>query len=201
MPRIGVLGLQGDFLEHVQILRGIEGVAPLVVKSARDLGGVDALVIPGGESTVIGRLLELRGLGTAVADLVRGGIPVLGTCAGAILLAEKARDREVGETGQPLLRIMSISVLRNAFGRQASSFEAELDFEGLGRVRGAFIRAPVIEGAWGGARIVSRLRHPALGEVGAAAVQGNSVAVTFHPEIVGETKIHRLLADMARGRA
>lgn len=201
MVRVGVLGLQGDVLEHVQMLEGIEGAEPVVVKRREDLEGVDALIIPGGESTTIGRLIELRGLREPIVELAERGVPVLGTCAGAVLLAKRARDREVGSVEQPLLALMDIAVLRNAFGRQRESFEATVELEGLGPVRAAFIRAPVIEEAWGRARIAARLRHPALGEVAVAAVQDNLVAVSFHTEVTGDDKLHRMLVDMAKGRS
>ncbi|MET1128512.1 MAG: pyridoxal 5'-phosphate synthase glutaminase subunit PdxT [Thermoproteota archaeon] len=201
MVRVGVLGLQGDVLEHVQMLEGIEGAEPVVVKRREDLEGVDALIIPGGESTTIGRLIELHGLREPIVELAERGVPVLGTCAGAVLLAKRARDREVGSVEQPLLALMDIAVLRNAFGRQRESFEATVELEGLGPVRAAFIRAPVIEEAWGRARIAARLRHPALGEVAVAAVQDNLVAVSFHTEVTGDDKLHRMLVDMAKGRS
>lgn len=200
MVRVGVLGLQGDVLEHVELLREIKGVEPVVVKDAKSLASVDALVIPGGESTTIGRLIEMRGLREDIIDRIRGGLPVLGTCAGAILLATRVEDREVGEVEQPLLRVMDIYVLRNAFGRQKDSFEAQVELDGIGRVRGAFIRAPVIKEAWGKAEIIGYINHPVGGKAGVAAIQDNMLAVVFHPEITGDKKIHLFLIDMAKGR-
>lgn len=198
MVVVGVLGLQGDFLEHVQLLARISGVRPLLVKSPRDLAGVDALIIPGGESTTIGKLMRVRGLDAAVAELAREGRPLMGTCAGAVLLAKKVRDRAVGETGQPLLELMDIAVMRNAFGRQRESFETEVFVEGVGRVRGVFIRAPAIVESWGDARIVGLVKHPGVGSVGAVAAQRNMLAVTFHPELTGDTRIYEHLLSLSR---
>lgn len=200
MVRVGILGLQGDVLEHVELLREIKGVEPVVVKDAKSLAIVDALVIPGGESTTIGRLIEMRGLREDIIDQIREGLPVLGTCAGAILLATRVEDREVGEVKQPLLRVMDIHVLRNAFGRQKDSFEAQVELDGIGRVRGAFIRAPVIKEAWGKAKIIGYINHPVAGKAGVAAIQDNMLAVVFHPEITSDKKIHLFLIDMAKGR-
>ncbi len=200
MVRVGILGLQGDVLEHYELLKEIEGVEPVIVKDARSLALVDALVIPGGESTTIGRLIEMRGLRDYIIERVRSGMPILGTCAGTILLATRVEDREVGEVRQPLLKVMDIHVLRNAFGRQKDSFEAEVDIESIGRVKGAFIRAPIIKKAWGKAKIIGRIKHPVLGKIGVAAIQDNMLAVVFHPEITGDNKVHLFLIDMAKGR-
>lgn len=189
MVRVGVLSLQGDFLEHLEILKEA-GAEPVKVKSAADLRGLDALVIPGGESTTIGSLIRARGLEGPIRELADSGVPIMGTCAGAILLAKKVADRVVGETGQPTLGLMDVAVIRNAFGRQKDSFVTELDFEGVGRVRAAFIRAPAIAEAWGSARIVSYVEHPQLGRLGAAALQGSMIALAFHPEITSERKIY-----------
>jgi 5'-phosphate synthase pdxT subunit len=197
---VGVIALQGDFLEHLEMLREL-GARAVPVRRPGDLSGLDALVIPGGESTAIGRLMEARGLSEPVREMALSGAPVLGTCAGAILMARRVRDRVVGETGQPTLRLMDIAVLRNAFGRQSSSFEAVVEVEGVGAVRAAFIRAPVISEVWGSARPIARLEHPRLGRVVVAAAQGSMVAAVFHTEVTGDPGLHRLLLDMARGRA
>lgn len=190
MTCVGVLALQGDFLEHVQLLKELPNVEVVAVKSRADLGKVDALVIPGGESTTIGELMKVKGLDKEIIDFARSGRPVVGVCAGAILLAKKVADRVVGETGQPTLGLMDIGVLRNAFGRQRESFEAEVEVEGVGRVRAIFIRGPAIVEAWGDARIVGYVEHPTVGKVGAVAAQGNMLAVAFHPEISGDTRIY-----------
>jgi len=196
--RVGVLALQGDFLEHVQMLREIGGVEAVLVKKPADLVAVDSLIIPGGESTTIGSLLQYRGLGERIAELAEKGLPIMGTCAGAILLAKRVSDRVVGETGQYTLGLMNIEVLRNAFGRQRDSFVAEVDVEGIGRVRAAFIRAPIIRSAWYPAKICGYLNHPLVGSVGIAAVQGGLLAMAFHPEVTGERRIYEYFINLAR---
>lgn len=197
MVRVGILSLQGDFLEHVEMLQEM-GVEPVVVKNARDLKGVDGLVIPGGESTTIGELIKVRGLEDLINELVGSGIPIMGVCAGAILLAKKVRDRVLGETGQFRLGLMDIAVIRNAFGRQVNSFITELEVEGVGSVRAAFIRAPAIVEAWGSARIISYVNHYQLGRVGAAAIQDSKLAITFHPEITDEKRIYDFFLSMMK---
>lgn len=199
MVRVGVLALQGDFLEHVQILRELSGVEPVTVKRPADLMAVDSLIIPGGESTTIGSLLQVRGLGERIVELAERGLPIMGTCAGAVLLAKRVTDRVVGETGQYTLGLMNIEVLRNAFGRQRDSFVAEVEVEGIGRVRAAFIRAPAIRSAWQPARITGFLNHPVAGSVGVAALQGSILALTFHPEVTGERRVYEYFISLVRG--
>ncbi|MCS7106549.1 MAG: pyridoxal 5'-phosphate synthase glutaminase subunit PdxT [Acidilobaceae archaeon] len=194
MVTVGVLALQGDVLEHLQLLEEL-GVRAKAVKRPRDLAGVEGLVIPGGESTTIGGLLIASGLVEPIRELAEKGVPILGTCAGAILLASRVKDRVVGETSQPLLGLMDIAVVRNAFGRQRESFIAELEVERVGRLKVAFIRAPAIAEAWGRSRITGYVDHPELGRVGAAAEQGNMIAVTFHPEITGERRLHQYFVE------
>jgi len=195
---VGVLSLQGDFLEHLQLLSEIDGVKALPVRSAKDLARIDALVIPGGESTTIGFLMRLRGLDSAIIDLAREGRPIMGTCAGAVLLAKRVTDRVVGDTGQPLLELMDIAVKRNAFGRQRESFEVELSLEGIGSMKAIFIRAPAIVEAWGDAKIVAYVDYPGIGRVGAVAIQKNALAVTFHPEISRDTKLYEYLVSLVK---
>lgn len=168
------------------------------VKRGADLGRVDCLVIPGGESTVIGGLLERRGLLNQVRERVREGMPVLGVCAGSVMLAKRVRDYRLGDTGQPVLGVMSIGVVRNAFGRQRESFEARLVVKGLGReVRCVFIRAPVITEVWGGAEPLSSINHRGLGEVYTLVVEDNMIASVFHTEVTGETVLHEMLVEKA----
>jgi len=195
--RVGILALQGDFLEHFEILRDM-GVEAVYVKKPKDLENIDALIIPGGESTTIGSLIQYAGLAPAITRFAEEGKPILGTCAGAILLAKKVVDRVVGETGQFTLGLMNIAVVRNAFGRQNQSFEAVVSIEGVGEVRAAFIRAPIISDAWPPAKIIGYVNHPVLGKVGAAAIQGNLMAITFHPEITGDKKIYEYLITLAK---
>jgi 5'-phosphate synthase pdxT subunit len=190
MPRVGVLALQGDFLEHIQLLREINNVEPVAVRKIDDLNSIDALIIPGGESTTIGTLTAIRGLADKIKFLAEGGLPVMGTCAGAILLAKDVSDRVMGPTGQFTLKLMNIEVIRNAFGRQRDSFIADVDVEGIGKVKAAFIRAPGIRSAQSPAKITGYIDHPSTGRVGVAAEQGNLFALTFHPEITSEKKIY-----------
>lgn len=197
MTTIGVLGLQGDFLEHVEILREI-GVAVKIVKKPEDLANIDGLIIPGGESTTIGTLMATKGVGAKVQELAERGLPIMGVCAGAILLAKKVVDRVVGETGQYVLGLMNIGVVRNIYGRQSNSFVTDVYVEGLGVVRAAFIRAPGIVEAWEPAKIRAYVEHPFVGKVGAMAEQDSLIAVTFHPEITGDPKIHTYFLEKVR---
>lgn len=188
-PVIGVLAVQGAFVEHEAALRSV-GADAVQVRLPEQLGRIDGLVIPGGESTTFGLVATRSGLLEAVRDTVAGGLPVLGTCAGMIMLA--------GDTtggAQPLVGGMDITVRRNAFGRQVASFEASLDMPVLGDtpVHGVFIRAPWIEDAGPGVEILaSHAGH------GVAARQGHMLVTAFHPELTADTRVHGLFLDMAR---
>lgn len=197
MVKIGVLSLQGDFLEHIQILREMN-VEVSKVKKPNDLVDLDALIIPGGESTTIGRLMEMRGLVDPVREFAKEARPIMGTCAGAVLLAKSAVDKQVGEVGQPLLALMDIKVVRNFYGRSKKSFIARVHIEEIGDVEAAFIRAPAIVEAWNDAKILGFIEHPDLGKTGVAAKQGNILAITFHPEITGDKKIYKYLVELAK---
>jgi 5'-phosphate synthase pdxT subunit len=191
--RIGVLALQGAFAEHVAVLRAI-GVEPVEVRLPAQLNDIDGLIIPGGESTTMRRLIDRWGLHQPMLDLAAGGVPVFGTCAGMIVLA---RDIDGGEPA--VLPLLDVTVRRNAFGRQLDSFEAELDVPLLGSqpVHGVFIRAPVIERVGEGVDVIARLDD---GRV-VAVREHNVIATSFHPELAGETRFHRLLATMASEHA
>lgn len=197
MVAIGVLGVQGDFLEHVELLREM-GVSTKVVKRPEELAEIDGLIIPGGESTTIGSLIAIKGLGVKIQELAERGVPIMGVCAGAVLLAKKVVDRVVGETGQYLLSLMNIGVVRNVYGRQSDSFITDIYIEGLGVVKAAFIRAPGIVEAWEPAKIKAYLEHPRAGRMGVFAEQGNLIAVTFHPEITGDSKVHAYFIEKVR---
>ncbi len=194
---VGILALQGDFLEHAEILKELNAT-PVYIKKHSDLEKVDALIIPGGESTTIGKLIEYKNLGPHIQRFVDEGKPVMGTCAGAIILAKEVRDRVVGITNQFTLKLMDISILRNAFGRQRESFETTLWIDGLGEVRAAFIRAPAILNAWNNAKIIGYVEHPAIGKAGAAAIQNNMLALTFHPEITQEKKVYSYFLNLIK---
>ncbi len=180
--KAGVLALQGDFREHVRAFAAL-GATPVEVRTAEQLADVDCLAIPGGESTTIGKLARAYGLVEPVQDRARHGMPILGTCAGMIVLAE----RVVG--GEPLFALMDLTVRRNAYGRQVDSFEADLDVRGIEHpVRGVFIRAPWIEDVGEPVEVLATFEnHPVVLE------QGNLVVASFHPELVGETGLHEYL--------
>ncbi len=187
--RIGVLALQGAFREHLQTLASV-GVERVPVRLPSDLDGVSALIIPGGESTTIRRLIDRWELREPILRLAETGAPVFGTCAGMIVLA-----REIGGGEEPVLPLLDVTVERNAFGRQLDSFEADLDVPVLGDtpVHGVFIRAPVIERVGPGVDVLSRLDDGRI----VAVRERNVVATSFHPELAGETRFHRLIATMA----
>jgi 5'-phosphate synthase pdxT subunit len=192
-PRIGVLALQGDFAEHIAVLRSI-GVDAVEVRLPRQLAEIDALIIPGGESTTITRLLDIYELREPIRRLGLEGLPIWGTCAGAIVLAKQATDLD-----RPNLALMDIDVRRNAFGRQVDSFEADLRVEGLGEApfHAIFIRAPLIERAGPGVAVLARLEDGTI----VAAREGALLATSFHPELTGDARFHRLLAGLAAAYA
>nr|MBC7244559.1 pyridoxal 5'-phosphate synthase glutaminase subunit PdxT [Chloroflexota bacterium] len=195
MAIYGVLALQGDFLEHVQVLRDL-GVEAREVRLPEHLQGLDGLIIPGGESTTIGKLAATYQLIEPIRRMANEGIPIWGTCAGMIMLA-----KDVGQN-QPLIGVMDIAVKRNAFGRQVDSFETDLLIPSLDAVstaeeqgkpfRAIFIRAPYIQRVGSG---VEELAHLADGTV-VAARQGNLLATAFHPELTDDTRFHRYFLSM-----
>jgi 5'-phosphate synthase pdxT subunit len=177
--KIGVLALQGDFREHGMVLADA-GVSPVEVRTPAQLDEVEALVVPGGESTAISRLARLYGLVGPIRERARAGMPMLGTCAGMIVMAERV------EGGEPLLSLVDITVRRNAYGRQVDSFEADVAVEGVGEVRGVFIRAPWVEGAGSEVRVLAEHDgRPVVLE------QGNLVVAAFHPELARDARLHR----------
>ncbi len=191
---IGVLALQGDFAEHIASLRacGVEGIEAVEVRTLEQLAAVDGLIIPGGESTTIARLLIAFGLMEPLRDRIRAGLPAWGTCAGAIMLAN-----EVPNLDRPPIAAMDITVERNAFGRQIDSFEADLDIAGMEGppLRAVFIRAPVITRAGAGVEVLSRIDDGRI----VAARQGRLLATSFHPELTADHRMHALFARMVLG--
>jgi 5'-phosphate synthase pdxT subunit len=183
--RVGVLALQGAFVEHEQALARI-GVEPVRVRLPHHLDGLDGLIMPGGESTTIGRLIRRWGLLEPIRALARSGRPLWGTCAGLILMAREVVD---GAPGQPLLALMDLEVRRNAYGRQVDSFEVDLEVPALGPrpFRAVFIRAPTIERAGAGVEVLARLEDGTA----VAVQQGNLLATTFHPELADDDRFHR----------
>lgn len=186
--RIGVLALQGAFIEHVEVLQ-LLGVEALPIRLPKELDGLDGLIIPGGESTTISRLMADFGLMQPIRDLAASGLPVLGTCAGMVLLA-----RELVGFNLETLGLMDITVRRNVFGSQVDSFEADLEVPALGEqpFHAIFIRAPVIEKSNPEVEILAKLGN----EKAVAARQGNLVSVAFHPELAGDLRFHKYFLDI-----
>jgi 5'-phosphate synthase pdxT subunit len=180
-PRVGILALQGDFEAHSKIVHSL-GAEPREVRIAADLSGLDALIMPGGESSVMTLGIEREGLAEPLSDLIGSGVPVLGTCAGMIML-----DRDH-------LGLLDVRTERNAFGRQLRSFEADLELAGLagGPVHAVFIRAPWVVEHGDGVEVLSTVDdHPV------AVRAGNITAIAFHPELSGETRLHAALIESA----
>ncbi|RAX45872.1 pyridoxal 5'-phosphate synthase glutaminase subunit PdxT [Arthrobacter sp. AQ5-06] len=220
--RIGVLALQGDFREH---LRAVEaaGAGGVGIRRPSELDGLDGLVIPGGESTAIDKLARAFGLSGPLKDRIRDGLPVYGSCAGMILLADEIADPATDLAGNPQQTFggMDITVRRNAFGRQRESFETDLDFKGLdfsatesgvAPVHAVFIRGPWVERVGAGVEILAQVEpadpehasHAASlpGTARIVAVRsGHLLATSFHPEVTGEKRVHELFIRMIRGDA
>ncbi|GAA1774046.1 pyridoxal 5'-phosphate synthase glutaminase subunit PdxT [Agromyces lapidis] len=193
-PRVGVLALQGDFREHALVLASL-GAEVSLVRRPEELEAVDGLVIPGGESSVIDKLSRTFGLAEPLRAAIAGGLPVYGTCAGLIMLADRVLD---GIAGQETLGGLDVVVRRNAFGSQNQSFETELEVPALGAtpVRAVFIRGPVVESVGAAATPLARLDD---GRV-VAVEQGNLLGTSFHPEITGEHRFHEYFLSKVRAR-
>jgi pyridoxal 5'-phosphate synthase pdxT subunit len=177
---VGVLAIQGDFEAHAKMLTAA-GADARIVRTPKDLDGLDGLIIPGGESTTMTLGIEREALTEPLRDLVRSGTPVLGTCAGMIML-----DREH-------LDVLDVRTQRNAFGRQVSSFEADLQVKEAGAMRAVFIRAPWVEEVGDGVEVLAEVDgHPV------AVREGNVLAVAFHPELTGDGRLHEWLVDRIR---
>jgi 5'-phosphate synthase pdxT subunit len=190
--RIGVLALQGAFVEHIAILRQLK-VEALPVRLPTELSGLDGLIIPGGESTSIGKLMLDYDLRSEIKNLGKSGLPIFGTCAGMILLANKTSDSDIKS-----LILIDIAIRRNAFGRQRESFETELSIPVLGNkpFPAVFIRAPIIEQTNGNVEILARLDDG----TGVAARQGKVLASAFHPELTSDLRFHQYFLDIVAGR-
>jgi pyridoxal 5'-phosphate synthase pdxT subunit len=188
MSRIGVLALQGDFREHVAMLQRL-GVEVVEVRRREQLADLDGLIIPGGESTTIGKLAAKYDLLTPMRDMAQAGKPIWGTCAGMIVLA-----KDIGPHNQPLVGVMDIHVQRNAFGRQVASFEVDLDVPVLGEppLHAIFIRAPLIEAVEPEVEVLCQLEDGTI----VAARQDNLLATAFHPELTGDDRFHRYFLSL-----
>jgi 5'-phosphate synthase pdxT subunit len=186
MTTVGVLALQGDVREHLGLLRGI-GVDAVPVKKPDELTGLDALVIPGGESTTIGKMAVRFGMLEPLRSVIDDGLPTYGTCAGLILLAGSVTDGD-----QPLIGALDVVVRRNAFGRQNESFEADLEITGLeDPFHAVFIRAPWVEKVGSEVTVLGSVAdHPVM------VRQANILASSFHPELTGDHRVHRMLLDL-----
>ncbi|NLU63463.1 pyridoxal 5'-phosphate synthase glutaminase subunit PdxT [Rhodococcus sp. HNM0563] len=195
-PTIGVLALQGDVREHRAALEAA-GARTVALRRERELDAVDGIVIPGGESTTMSRLLRVFDLLEPLRTRLKDGIPAYGSCAGMILLATEVLDTR---SDAEHLDVLDIAVRRNAFGRQVDSFETDIDMVGIddGPVRAVFIRAPWVERVGAGVDVLARVPHgPAAGRV--VAVRRDAVfATSFHPEVTGDLRVHRLFVEAVR---
>ncbi|HEX4018170.1 MAG TPA: pyridoxal 5'-phosphate synthase glutaminase subunit PdxT [Frankiaceae bacterium] len=190
-PTVGVLALQGDVREHLAALQSA-GANGLAVRRASELAALDGIVIPGGESTTIGRLLEVFGVLEPLREAVAAGLPTFGSCAGMILLATQILD---GRDDQPLLAGLDITVRRNAFGRQIDSFETEVEVDGVagGPVHAVFIRAPVVERTGEHVQVLAEVAGRSV-----AVRDDRRLATAFHPELSGDARMHALFVKMVR---
>jgi 5'-phosphate synthase pdxT subunit len=192
-PRIGVLALQGDVREHLATLRGL-GADPVAVRRPAELDGVDGLVLPGGESTTMSKLARIFDLLEPLRQAAKDGLPMFGTCAGMIMLADRI---EGGTADQETIGGLDVVVRRNAFGRQVDSFEEDIYLTGLDEpVHAVFIRAPWVESVGDGVEVLATVEAgPAAGRI-VAVRQGPLMATSFHPEVGGGSRIHRIFVDL-----
>ncbi|MFY9300042.1 MAG: pyridoxal 5'-phosphate synthase glutaminase subunit PdxT [Candidatus Nitrosotenuis sp.] len=197
---IGVLGMQGDVAENISATKvalakvGLRGSVKQV-KTPDQISALDALIIPGGESTMIGQMSLVNGAIKTIKEKITQGMPVFGICAGLILLSRTAKDRIVGKMDQPLLDLLDVRVERNSFGRQRDSFEAEISAQpiGIAKSHGVFIRAPSIEGLGKGVDVVSKFNEKIV-----AVKQGNILATSFHPELTSDVSWHQYFVSMIK---
>ena len=198
-PTVGVLALQGDVREHVAALDAV-GARAVLVRRPSELAGVDGLVLPGGESTTMIRLARVFDLLEPLRSRVGSGMPVYGTCAGMILLADHLLD---ARDGQETLGGIDMTVRRNAFGRQVDSFETQVHVADVGAVpvHAVFIRAPSVEKVGPDVEVIARLENPDRAGTIVGVRQGPLMATSFHPELTGDTRLHRLFVDLVAGHS
>lgn len=197
---IGILAVQGDVAENILATKmaieelGMEGIVT-EVKTPEQISDLDGLVIPGGESTVIGTLSLVNGSLKKIKEKIASGMPVFGICAGMILLSKKAKDRLVGEMDQPLLDFLDVKIERNAFGRQKDSFESEISMDKIGipKFPGVFIRAPSIIETGKDVEVLSKFNEKIV-----AVKQGNILGTSFHPELTGDISLHKYFVSMIK---
>ena len=189
--KIGVLGLQGDYQMHCNMLNLIEGVDAEIVKLPADIEKCQGLVIPGGESTTVGKLMDRYGVDKAIIGRVKQGMPIFGTCTGMILLAT-----EIEGSDQHRLGLIDMTIKRNAFGRQVDSFEADINIAEIGGdpIKAVFIRAPLVTKAGPNVKVMATLED---GEI-IMVRQDNCLAAAFHPELTDDNRVHKYFVDMAR---
>lgn len=193
--RVGVISLQGAVSEHYTITKkAMEEIKKdgdvVYVRREDDLEGISALIIPGGESTTISKLLMKFNLFDKIVKMGKDGLPILGTCAGCILLAKKG-DEQIAKTKTKLLELMDMEVDRNAFGRQRESFETEIDIADIKNFNAVFIRAPLIKKTWGKCKVISEFEGKIV-----VAKQENMIAISFHPELTNDLRIHKWFLEM-----
>jgi len=199
---IGVLAVQGDVAENIMATKmaieelGLDGIVT-EVKTPEQISDLDGLVIPGGESTVIGTLSLVNGSLKKIKEKIASGMPVFGICAGMIMLSKKAKDRVVGEMDQPLLDFLDVKIERNTFGRQKDSFESEISMDKIGikKFQGVFIRAPSILEAGKDVEILSKFNEKII-----AVKQGNIIGTAFHPELTGDLSLHKYFVNLIKAK-
>jgi 5'-phosphate synthase pdxT subunit len=199
---IGVLAVQGDVAENIMATKmaledlGIEGIIN-EIKYPEQIAELDGMIIPGGESTVIGQLSLVTGSLKQIKEKIASGMPVLGICAGMILLSKRAKDRVMGEMDQPLLDLLDVKVERNTFGRQRDSFESEISMEKIGipKFQGVFIRAPSIVETGKNVEVISKFNEKIV-----AVKQGNIVGTSFHPELTDDLSLHKYFVNLIRNK-
>lgn len=199
---IGVLAVQGDVAENIMATKmaieelGLDGIVT-EVKTPEQISDLDGLVIPGGESTVIGTLSLVNGSLKKIKEKIASGMPVFGICAGMIMLSKKAKDRVVGEMDQPLLDFLDVKIERNAFGRQKDSFESEISMDKIGikKFQGVFIRAPSIIETGKDVEVLSKFNEKII-----AVKQGNIIATSFHPELTGDLSLHKYFVSLIKAK-
>jgi 5'-phosphate synthase pdxT subunit len=199
---IGVLAVQGDVAENIMTTKmaieelGLDGIVT-EVKTPEQISDLDGLVIPGGESTVIGTLSLVNGSLKKIKEKIASGMPVFGICAGMIMLSKKAKDRVVGEMDQPLLDFLDVKIERNAFGRQKDSFESEISMDKIGikKFQGVFIRAPSIIETGKDVEVLSKFNEKII-----AVKQGNVIGTSFHPELTGDISLHKYFVSLIKAK-
>ena len=199
---IGVLAVQGDVGENIMATKmaleelGIEGIVN-EIKYPEQISELDGMIIPGGESTVIGQLSLVNGSLKQIKEKIAAGMPVLGICAGMILLSKRVKDRVVGDMDQPLLDLLDVKVERNTFGRQRDSFESEISMEKIGitKFQGVFIRAPSIVETGKNVEVISKFNEKIV-----AVKQGNIIGTSFHPELTDDLSLHKYFVNLIRNK-